>query len=71
MRKSFNQFRMELLEEDQTDARFEAEILSDGSGEDLRGGDRPYMPVIYETATGITTVRPNTLLEHLGLNIHR
>ncbi|KAA6438901.1 hypothetical protein FEM33_15125 [Dyadobacter flavalbus] len=70
MRKSFDQFWMELLDDDVALNANGAEVISKDSGEEVRGGDRPYMPVIYETSTGKTNIRSTTLLENLGLNIH-
>lgn len=71
MRKSFDQFWMELLDGTESVQYSGAEILSHDSSEEVRGGDRPYMPVIYETDTGKTSLRSATLLENLGLNIHQ
>lgn len=71
MRKSFDQFWMELLDGTEPVLHAGAEILSHDSGEEVRGGDRPYMPVIYETTAGNTNIRSATLLENLGLNIHQ
>ncbi|KAA0988760.1 hypothetical protein [Dyadobacter aurulentus] len=70
MRKSFDQFWMELLDEDDSLNANAAEVLTQDSGEEVRGGDRPDMPVIYESATRKPDTRSATLLENLGLNIH-
>jgi hypothetical protein len=70
MRKNFDQFWMELLDGDEIGQKLHVEILTKDDGEELRGGDRPYMPIIYETTTGRANVRSGNLLENLGLNIH-
>lgn len=70
MRKNFDQFWMELLEGNEAGYTPGIEILTKDGGEELRGGDRPYMPVIYETTTGRANVRSGNLLENLGLNNH-
>ncbi|GGC05470.1 hypothetical protein [Dyadobacter sediminis] len=70
MRKSFDQFWMELLDGTNPVQHAGAEILNQDNCEEVRGGDRPYMPVIYETKTSRTGIRSATLLEKLGLNIH-
>lgn len=70
MRKSFDQFWMGLLDEDNPTNADSAEVLTRDSGEEVRGGDRPYMPVIYESTTRRPDARSATLLENLGLNIH-
>ncbi|WP_031529512.1 hypothetical protein [Dyadobacter crusticola] len=70
MRKNFDQFWMELLEGNETAQTPDFEILTKDGGEELRGGDRPYMPGFYETTTGRANVRSGNLLENLGLNNH-
>ncbi|MEO6286724.1 MAG: hypothetical protein ABIN80_25275 [Dyadobacter sp.] len=70
MRKNFDQFWMELLDGDEIGQKLNVEILTKDDGEELRGGDRPHMPIIYETTTGRAKIRSGNLLENLGLNNH-
>lgn len=70
MRRSIDLFWMDLI--DPADRKKmeenEFEILDSEMGEELRGGDRPYIPVIYESSTGHTLPTATTLFEKLGLN---
>jgi hypothetical protein len=69
MRKTIGQLQREALEEEMP-AQIDSggiEILAHTSAEEIRGGDRPYVPMIYESQTKRQHFRLNSFLEKLGL----
>ncbi|MFN3850383.1 MAG: hypothetical protein ACK4NY_13190 [Spirosomataceae bacterium] len=68
MRKSVDQLLHEAFEDDQNVFQNDwIEILPNEIGEEIRGGDRPYQPMIYEAQTKHSRFRPMMFLEKLGL----
>jgi len=69
MRKTIGQLQREALEEE-TPAQIESggiEILIHTSAEEIRGGDLPYVPMIYESQTKRQRFSLHSFLEKLGL----
>ncbi|WP_337043548.1 hypothetical protein [Emticicia sp. 17c] len=68
MRKSVDQLLHETFDEEQNSPKSGwLEILSTDGGEEIRGGDRPYEPIIYESHTRRSRFKSLIFLEKLGL----